>query len=34
LDASAVAAKFDNGLLTVTIQKLTKEPASKKVTIK
>jgi len=34
LDASAVGAKFDNGLLTVTIQKLTKEPESKKVTIK
>jgi frataxin-like iron-binding protein CyaY len=34
LDASAVDAQFDNGLLTVTIQKLTKEPASKKVTIK
>jgi HSP20 family protein len=34
LDASEVDAQFDNGLLTVTIQKLTKEPASKKVTIK
>jgi HSP20 family protein len=34
LDASAVDAQFDNGLLTVTIQKLTKEPASTKVTIK
>jgi HSP20 family protein len=34
LDASNVGAKFDNGLLTVTIQKLTKEPESKKVTIK
>ena len=34
LDASAVAAKFDNGLLTITIQKLTKEPESTKVTIK
>ena len=34
LDASDVNAKFDNGLLTITIQKLTKEPESKKVTIK
>jgi len=34
LDASEVNAKFDNGLLTVTIQKLQKEPESKKVTIK
>jgi len=34
LDASAVGAKFDNGLLTITIQKLTKEPESTKVTIK
>jgi HSP20 family protein len=34
LDASEVDAQFNNGLLTVTIQKLTKEPASKKVTIK
>jgi HSP20 family protein len=34
LDASEVDAKFDNGLLTITIQKLQKEPESKKVTIK
>jgi len=34
LDASEVNAKFDNGLLTITIQKLQKEPESKKVTIK
>ena len=34
LDASDVDAKFNNGLLTITIQKLTKEPESKKVTIK
>ncbi len=34
LDASDVDAKFDNGLLTITIQKLQKEPESKKVTIK
>ena len=34
LDASEVDAQFNNGLLTVTIQKLTKEPASTKVTIK
>ena len=34
LDASEVDAKFDNGLLTITIQKLEKEPESKKVTIK
>ena len=34
LNASDVDAKFDNGLLTITIQKLQKEPESKKVTIK
>jgi HSP20 family protein len=34
LDASDVDAKFNNGLLTITIQKLTKEPETKKVTIK
>lgn len=34
LDASAVNAQFDNGLLTVTIEKLTKEPSSTKVAIK
>jgi HSP20 family molecular chaperone IbpA len=34
LDESEVNAKFDNGLLTITIQKLQKEPESKKVTIK
>ena len=34
LDTSEVDAQFDNGLLTIKIQKLTKEPASKKVTIK
>ena len=34
LDVSDVDAKFNNGLLTVTIQKLEKEPESKKVTIK
>ena len=34
LNASDVDAKFDNGLLTITIQKLEKEPESKKVTIK
>jgi len=34
LDASEVHAKFDNGLLTITIQKLQKEPESKKVMIK
>jgi len=34
LDASTVDASFDNGLLIISIQKLTKEPASKKVTIK
>jgi HSP20 family protein len=34
LDASDVDAQFDNGLLTITIQKLQKEPESKKVTIK
>ena len=34
LDVSRVGAKFDNGLLTITIQKLEKEPESKKVTIK
>jgi HSP20 family protein len=34
LDVSDVDAKFNNGLLTITIQKLTKEPETKKVTIK
>ncbi len=34
LNASDVDAKFDNGLLTITIQKLQKEPESKNVTIK
>ena len=34
LDVSRVGAKFDNGLLTITIQKLEKEPESKKVMIK
>lgn len=34
LDVSDVNAKFDNGLLTISIQKLTKEPETKKVTIK
>ena len=34
LDASDVDAKFNNGLLTITIQKLIKEPETKKVTIK
>lgn len=34
LDASDVDAQFNNGLLTITIQKLQKEPESKKVTIK
>jgi HSP20 family protein len=34
LDVSTVDASFDNGLLIISIQKLTKEPASKKVTIK
>ena len=34
LDASEVDAQFNNGLLTITIQKLEKEPESKKVTIK
>lgn len=34
LDVSDVDAKFDNGLLTITIQKLTKEPETKKVIIK
>ena len=34
LDASDVAAKFNNGLLTIIIQKLNKEPESQKVTIK
>ena len=34
LDVSDVDAKFDNGLLTITIQKLTKEPETKKVMIK
>lgn len=34
LDVSDVDAKFDNGLLIITIQKLTKEPETKKVTIK
>ena len=34
LDVSDVNAKFDNGLLTISIQKLTKEPETKKVMIK
>jgi HSP20 family protein len=34
LDVSDVDAKFNNGLLTITIQKLTKEPETKKVMIK
>ena len=34
LDASDVDAKFNNGLLTIILQKLTKEPETKKVTIK
>lgn len=34
LDVSDVAAKFDNGLLIITVQKLTKEPETKKVAIK
>ena len=34
LDVSDVDAKFDNGLLTITIQKLTKEPETTKVMIK
>jgi HSP20 family protein len=34
LDVSDVDAKFNNGLLIITIQKLTKEPETKKVTIK
>lgn len=34
LDASAVNAQFNDGLLTVTIEKLTKEPSSTKVAIK
>jgi HSP20 family protein len=34
LDVSDVDAKFDNGLLTISIQKLTKEPETKKVMIK
>jgi len=34
LNVSDVDAKFDNGLLTITIQKLTKEPETKKVMIK
>jgi HSP20 family protein len=34
LDASKIDAKFNNGLLTITLQRLTKEPESQKVTIK
>jgi len=34
LDVSDIDAKFNNGLLTITIQKLAKEPETKKVTIK
>jgi HSP20 family protein len=34
LDVSDIAAQFNNGLLVVTLQKLTKEPETKKVTIK
>lgn len=34
LDTSTVDASFNNGLLTISIQKLTKESVSKKVTIK